>query len=93
MQEVPYPVEVTYRPPDDAANAEVRHGLLVLDVAGLTDLLTQAMQSGSGQVTLRLSGLRSADPGLGPACAIRSTRIQAGQTPVRRAPTTAYTRP
>ncbi len=49
-----YPVEVTYRPPDDAANAEVRNGLLVLDVAGLTDLLTQAMQSGSGQVTLRL---------------------------------------
>lgn len=48
------PVVVTYAPPDGAATAEARDGLLVLDVATLTSMLDQAMQSGSGQVTLRL---------------------------------------
>lgn len=50
-----YPVEVPYAPPDDTALAETRDGLLVLDVAMLTDLLGQAMNTGSGQVTLRLA--------------------------------------
>lgn len=49
-----HPVEVTYVTPDDAATAEVRDGLLVMDVAMLTDLLTRALAGGSGQVTLRL---------------------------------------
>lgn len=50
-----YAVEVPYKPPDETAHAEVRDGLLVLDVAMLTDLLSRAMNTGSGQVTLRLA--------------------------------------
>lgn len=49
-----YPVEVSYRPPDDTAQAEIRDGLLVLDIATLSGLLQQALEGGSGQVTLRV---------------------------------------
>jgi hypothetical protein len=47
-------VEITYAPPDQAAQVEVRDGLLVFDVRKLSDLLSEALNSGSGQVTLRL---------------------------------------
>jgi DNA-directed RNA polymerase subunit RPC12/RpoP len=49
-----HPVEVTYSPPDDTARAEIRDGLLVFSVDELSDLLGRAMDSGSGQVTLRV---------------------------------------
>lgn len=48
-------VEITYAPPDQAAQVEVRDGLLVFDVRKLSDLLSEALNSGSGQVTLRLA--------------------------------------
>lgn len=49
-----FPVEVSYTPPDDAAVAEVRDGILVMDVPMLTEWLETALKSGSGQVTLKL---------------------------------------
>jgi hypothetical protein len=49
-----YPVPITYAPPDNAALVEARDGLLALDVATCTNLLERALESGSGQVTLRL---------------------------------------
>lgn len=49
-----FPVEVTYCPPGDVQDMEVREGLLVLDALQIAALLQGAMDSGSGQVTLRL---------------------------------------
>lgn len=54
-------VAITYQPPDGAALAEVRDGLLVLGVRELAALLQQAME-GAGQVTLRIAPAPPAAP-------------------------------
>lgn len=54
-------VAITYQPPDGAALAEVRDGLIVFGVRELATMLQQAME-GTGQVTLRIAPAPPAAP-------------------------------
>lgn len=48
-------VEINYRPPDQVGEVAVRDDLMVLTTAQLTEFLANALNSGTGQVTLKLT--------------------------------------